>query len=145
MNSEDIRDILLNSSEKDIVTNFQTIFGLKNGSSNSIIHLNEIRKLSLSTITLGIARMEKIEQELDYSKYMPFLIALLAIYIGIFNSIEFEINLLMPLINLIGFGIFFLLFIKSIKKGVDRRASAIYLKSILQQVKEEKVRGMKIK
>lgn len=116
MNSEDIRDILLNSSEKDIVTNFQTIFGLKNGSSNSIIHLNEIRKLSLSTITLGIARMEKIEQELDYSKYMPFLIALLAIYIGIFNSIEFEINLLMPLINLIGFGIFFFTFYKKYKK-----------------------------
>lgn len=127
---EDTKYFFLTASEKEFHEFIESNFS-KRTEGNLIYLLNLLRGLDNDGLFYGIAKVTKVESQFDHSKYFAAIVAL----IGLSLKLYMEISIWWALfVTSVITGIL----LKMIARETRRRVSAVYLKSLLEQVKAEK-------
>ncbi len=93
--------------------------------------LNLLRGLDNDGLFYGIAKVTKIDAQFDHSKNLAALVSLITIVINLYIKVDFGLAI----------GVTLLLIVPTLIKiylETRKRVSAVYLKSLLEQVKAEK-------
>ncbi|PAC96524.1 hypothetical protein [Bacillus paralicheniformis] len=127
---EDAKHFFLTASDEEFHVFIETCFSVKS-EGNCVDMLNLLRGLDNDGLFYGIAKATKVESQFDHSKYFAAIVAL----IGLSLKLYMEISIWWALfVTSLITGVL----LKMIARETRRRVSAVYLKSLLEQVKTEK-------
>jgi len=125
---EDTKHFFLTASDEEFHEFIETCFSVKS-EGNCVDMLNLIRGLDNDGLFYGIAKATKVESQFDHSKYLAPIVALIGLSLKLY--IEISIWWALFVTSLIT-GVL----LKMIARETRRRISAVYLKSLLEQVKD---------
>ncbi|MCC8303578.1 hypothetical protein ACLNAQ_02710 [Bacillus sp. ICE1] len=125
----DTKHFFLTSSDEQFHNFIENNFSIKT-EGNSVDMLNLLRSLDNDGIFYGIAKATKVESQFDHSKYLAAIVALIGLSTKFYFAISFWWAFFVT-IAIIG------LLLRMIARETRRRVSAVYLKSLLEQVKAE--------
>lgn len=127
---EDTKHFFLTSSEEQFHQFIESNFSIKS-EGNSIDMLDLLRSLDNDGLFYGIAKATKVESQFDHSKYLAAIVALIALSTKFYLEINFWWAFIVTTLLI-------LVLLRMIARETRRRISAVYLKSLLEQVKDEK-------
>ena len=127
---EDTKHFFLTASDEEFHVFIETCFSVKS-EGNCVDMLNLLRGLDNDGLFYGIAKATKVESQFDHSKYFAAIVAL----VGLSLKLYMEINIWYAfIVTSVITGIL----LKMIARETRRRINAVYLKSLLEQVKAER-------
>ncbi|MDE1403242.1 hypothetical protein MHH84_10780 [Bacillus sp. FSL K6-1109] len=127
---EDAKHFFLTASDEEFHVFIETCFSVKS-EGNCVDMLNLLRGLDNDGLFYGIAKATKVESQFDHSKYFAAIVAL----VGLSLKLYMEINIWYAfIVTSVITGIL----LKMIARETRRRINAVYLKSLLEQVKAER-------
>lgn len=130
---EDAKHFFLTSSEEQFHQFIESNFSIKS-EGNSIDMLDLLRSLDNDGLFYGIAKATKVKSQFDHSKYFAAIVALIALSAKFYLEVNFWWAFIVTTLII-------LVLLKMIARETRRRISAVYLKSLLEQVKDENVKG----
>ncbi|MEK4268958.1 MULTISPECIES: hypothetical protein [Bacillus] len=129
-NKADTKHFSLTATDEEFHEFVETCFSVKS-EGNCVDMLNLLRGLDNDGLFYGIAKATKVESQFDHSKYFAAIVAL----VGLSLKLYMEINIWYAfIVTSVITGVL----LKMIARETRRRVSAVYLKSLLEQVKAEK-------
>ncbi|NBJ68896.1 MULTISPECIES: hypothetical protein [Clostridia] len=130
MKVKEINNAILKSSNKEIKEFVNKHFGKNQSASDIMNHFNTLKKLKGDILILGIARMDQIETDYDISKSFPSLLAIVVLMFGIYGKI-FNKVIVFVLATILSISL-----LVKMKKERRIRATAVYFRSLLIQIKQ---------
>ncbi|MCY9287411.1 hypothetical protein MOF05_03220 [Bacillus haynesii] len=127
---EDTKHFFLTASDEEFHVFIETCFSVKS-EGNCVDMLNLLRGLDNDGLFYGIAKATKVEFQFDHSKYLAALISIISIIINLYVKVNVVLAIVVTALL-----VMYMLF--KIGREMRRRISAVYLKSLLEQVKAEK-------
>ncbi|MCY8540020.1 hypothetical protein [Bacillus haynesii] len=129
-NKADTKHFFLTATDEKFHEFVETCFSVKS-EGNCVDMLDLLRGLDNDGLFYGIAKATKVESQFDHSKYFAAIVAL----VGLSLKLYMEINIWYAfIVTSVITGVL----LKMIARETRRRVSAVYLKSLLEQVKAEK-------
>ncbi|TWK86692.1 hypothetical protein CHCC20333_3551 [Bacillus paralicheniformis] len=129
-NKADTKHFFLTATDKEFHEFIETCFSVKS-EGNCVDMLNLLRGLDNDGLFYGIAKVTKIEAQFDHSKYLAALISLITIVVNLYIKVNIGWAIVVT-------GTLIVPTLFKIGREMRRRISAVYLKSLLEQVKAEK-------
>ncbi|MCM3323525.1 hypothetical protein [Cytobacillus kochii] len=130
MRVREIKENILISNNKKLISWIYVNFSLQNSIGESIHKLNSLKRLERDTVIFAIARMEQIEASYDSSKHIGILVSVIVFLYSIYKVLipeNFVILLLLPLL-------FFVILNWRRERKVYQ--AAVYFKRLMLEVKE---------
>ncbi|UTL74909.1 hypothetical protein [Bacillus halotolerans] len=130
MEANEYKHFLMTSTDKELNKFLHNNFS-KQTEGNLIESLNLLRELDQDCLIYMIARMNRIESQFDHGKYLASITAICALLVNLYVKLNIVFGVIMgailvpPLVYMI------------IKES-PRRVSAVFFRSLLEQVKSEK-------
>ncbi|MDU0072037.1 MULTISPECIES: hypothetical protein [Bacillus] len=127
---EDAKHFFLTASDEEFHVFIETCFSVKS-EGNCVDMLNLLRRLDNDGLFYGIAKVTKVEAQFDHSKYLAALVSLITIIANLYIKVNVGWAI-------VATGSLIVPTLLKIVREMRRRVSAVYLKSLLEQVKTEK-------
>jgi len=132
MTVKEYEEAILKKGNKDLANFIIDNFGIKQSTNGTKDHFQILKMLSDDLLIVGIARMDQIETDYDISKHYPLLLGILGI---MFGAYQFTFG---PLLIFVSASITSLFMLLSMKNERKIRRAAVYLRSLLIQIKDSK-------
>ncbi|KAA6472273.1 hypothetical protein [Bacillus swezeyi] len=126
---EDTKHFFLTASDEEFHVFIETCFSVKS-EGNCVDMLNLLRGLDNDGLFYGIAKATKVESQFDHSKYLAALVSLITIVVNLYIKVNVGWAIVVT-------GSLIVPTLFKIRREIRRRVSAVYLKSLLEQVKSE--------